>query len=371
MIPLIELSRQFGSIKAELLSEFERVIEDGQYILGPRVLALEEKVASRLNAKHAIGVANGTDALMLTLLAMGIGPGDEIITTPFTFIASAEAASQVGATPVFADIDPETYNLDPREVERRITKRTKAIIPVHLFGQPAEMDPLMDIAERHGIRVIEDACQAFGAKYKGRPAGGLADAACFSFFPTKNLGTLGDGGLIATSDDQLAERIRKLRQHGSKIKYYHQMIGYNSRLDEIHAAALLLCLRYIDQWNEQRRRLADRYRDGLRSSSDILIRDAKPSVEHIYHLFCVECERRDELMNWLKTKGIQSGVYYPVPLHLQHVYRSLGYKEGAYPIAEAAAKKLLAIPMSPFLTEAEQQHIIQAILDFGGAGNAP
>jgi len=321
-----------------------------------------------VGAAHAVGVGNGTDALRLVLEALGVGPGDEVITTPFTFIASAEAVSQAGARPVFVDIEPDTYNLDPDRLERAITPRTKAVIPVHLFGQPARMDTIMAVARRRGIRVIEDACQAFGATYRGRKAGSLGDAACFSFFPTKNLGTMGDGGLVTTSDEGLAERIRRLRQHGARVKYVHDEIGFNSRLDELHAAILLVCLPHIDAWNGRRRQLAARYRERLADVPGITMRMPDPDAEHIYHLFCVEAERRDELMEWLAGRGIQSGVYYPVPLHLQPVYRDLGYCPGDFPAAERASRRLLAIPMSPFLSEEEQDRVIEAIRSFADGG---
>lgn len=366
MIPLIHLQQQFKSVKKEIMQEIEAVIDGGQYILGPRVQELEEWIALRVNARYAIGVGNGTDALMITLLAMGVQPGDEVITTPFTFIASAEAVSQIGAVPVFADIDPLTYNIDPQQVECRITDRTKAIIPVHIFGQPAPMDDIMQIADRHGVRVIEDACQAFGAKYKGRPVGGLADAACFSFFPSKNLGTMGDGGIILTADPELADHARRLRQHGAKVKYVHQTVGYNSRLDELHAAILLVCLNRIEEWNERRRQLASAYRRRLARVPGIRMPSEAADVEHCYHLFCVECEHRENLIRLLMEKDIQNGVYYPVPLHLQEVYKGLGYRKGDFPNAERAAERLLAIPMSPFLTDDEQDFVIQAIDGFGG-----
>jgi dTDP-4-amino-4,6-dideoxygalactose transaminase len=368
MIPLVPLQKQFGSLKRELLTEIGSVIDDGQYILGTRVRAFEEAAAAYVGAAHAVGVGNGTDALLLVLKAMGIGPGDEVITTPFTFIASAEAVSQAGARPVFVDIDPETYNLDPGKLERAITPRTKAIIPVHLFGQPARMDDINDIARKYGIRVIEDACQAFGAAYRGQKAGNLGDAACFSFFPTKNLGTMGDGGLVTTSDEELAERIRRLRQHGARVKYVHEEIGFNSRLDELHAAILHVCLKHIDEWNDRRRRLAVRYREQLDGVPGIVMRMPDPDAEHIYHLFCVEAARRDELMDWLNGRNIQCGVYYPVPLHLQPVYSGLGYGPGDFPVAERASQHLLAIPMSPFLEMEEQDAVIAAIRSFGSGG---
>jgi len=361
MIPLVDLGRQFGSLRQEILDAISDVIESGMYILGPKVTELEKKIAERFGVKHAIGVANGTDALVLTLKAKGIGPGDEVITTPFTFFASAESVSNLGATPVFVDVDPESYNLNPDLLEAKITKKTRAIIPVHIFGQPADMEKINQIARKHDLFVVEDACQAFGASYHGKPAGNLADAACFSFFPTKNLGTLGDGGIVVTNDDSLAAAIRLLRQHGSTKKYFHDAIGYNSRLDEIHAAILLQCLPLIDEWNETRRKLAYRYRERLQHLPGLRIRPEKPDLVHIYHLFNVELKNRSVIMNALKERGIQCAVYYPRPLHLQKVYEHLGGKPGDCPVAERLSEEILAIPISPFLQEEEQDQVIEAI----------
>lgn len=361
MIPLVPLHRQFQSIKTEILSAINSIIDSGQYVMGPSVIELEQKIAKKLNVKHAIGVANGTDALVLVLDALQIGPEDEVITTPFTFFATAEAVSRVGATPVFVDIDPISYNIDVSKIEEKITKRTKAILPVHLFGQPANMDEIMALAKQYGLHVIEDACQAFGATYKGKYVGGIGDVACFSFFPTKNLGTMGDGGLVTTNADELAEKIRLLRHHGSRRKYYHDVLGYNSRLDEIHAAILLIALEKIEEWNDLRRQKACFYREQLRNVQDVKAPEELSDRTHIYHLYCIEVNRRDQLMKSLQQKEIQCGVYYPCPLHLQKVYEHLPYRVGDLPVAEEAARKLLAIPMSPFITDEEQQKVIAAI----------
>ena len=366
MINLVDLRRQFQSVKYEILQGINDVVESGQYVLGPKVKELEEKIAKRLGVLEAIAVANGTDALVLTLEAYGIGKGDEVITTPFTFFASAEAVSRVGAVPVFADIDPVTYNIDPSEIERKITSATKAIIPVHLFGHPADMDNIKEIAKKHGLIVIEDACQAFGASYKNQPVGSMGDAACFSFFPTKNLGTIGDGGIITTSDAVLADKIRKLRTHGTTKKYYHDQIGYNSRLDELHASILLVNLTKIDEWNQIRRRFAERYRQHLGHVQHLKMPTEADNCYHIYHLFCIESERRKEIREALWNAGIQTGVYYPRCLHLQEVYSSLNYKEGDFPIAESLSEKLFAVPMHPFLTESEQDQIISILQQKGG-----
>lgn len=362
----IALSRQFQSLKTEILQQIAEVLDSGTYILGSKVAELERAVASRVGAAEAISVANGTDALVLTLDAMGIGPGDEVITTPFTFFATAEAVSRIGARPVFSDIDPITYNLDPEQLEARITPRTKAIIPVHLFGQPADMGAILEIAERHSLKVIEDACQAFGAAYEGRPVGSWGHAACFSFFPTKNLGTMGDGGIITTSDAELARTLRMLRHHGSTRKYYHRRIGYNSRLDELHAAILLLALDRIDAWNGDRRRWAERYRRHLKDHPLIQIDPEGANRTHIYHLFSIRSDRRDLLQEALKRRDVPSGVYYPRPLHLQEVYADLGYRQGDFPVAERMSQQLLALPMSPLMLESEQDLVIRSLLELEG-----
>ncbi|MBS4194211.1 DegT/DnrJ/EryC1/StrS family aminotransferase [Lederbergia citri] len=367
MINLVNLKRQFQSVKEEILQGINDVIDNGNYILGPKVKELEEKIARKLGVLEAIAVANGTDALILTLEAYGIGKGDEVITTPFTFFATAEAISRVGAIPVFADVNPLTFNLNPKEIEKNITSSTKAIIPVHIFGQPADMDEINEIAKKYGLLVIEDACQAFGATYKDQWVGSLGDAACFSFFPTKNLGTVGDGGVITTSDIKLADKIRNLRTHGTTKKYYHDRIGYNSRLDEIHAAILLVNLTKIDQWNVERRRIADRYRHFLKEVPNLQLPSEAYDRTHIYHLFCIESNFRDEIINALAKEQIQTGIYYPRCLHLQEVYRSFNYKEGDFPISESLSERLFAIPLDPFLSESEQDRIIDILCDMGGA----
>ncbi|TDL30589.1 DegT/DnrJ/EryC1/StrS family aminotransferase [Jeotgalibacillus sp. S-D1] len=361
MIPLINLKQQFGTIKDELIDEMEKVLLSGQYILGSKVEELEEKIAEKLGVSHAVAVANGTDALILTLDAYGIGKGDEVITTPFTFFATGEAISRVGATPVFVDIDPITFTLCPLKIEEKITPKTKAIIPVHLFGQTAHMNEINQLAKKHNLLVIEDACQAFGAEYKGKAAGSLGDAACFSFFPTKNLGTVGDGGMITTSDPALAKRIRTLRIHGSVKKYFHNEIGYNSRLDELHAAILLTCLKHIDQWNQQRGTIAARYRASLKDLKHVHSPAVSSGSLHVYHLYCLETDYRKEITEYLRQKNVQTGIYYPCCLHLQEAFKGLGYQKGSLPIAEALTEKLFAIPMHPFLSVESQDKVIAAI----------
>jgi dTDP-4-amino-4,6-dideoxygalactose transaminase len=320
-------------------------------------------MADYCGVRNAIGVANGTDALLLTLDALGVGEGDEVITSPFTFFASAEVISQVGATPVFVDIDPETFNLDTTKLEDVITQKTKAIIPVHIFGQPVDMDSLLKIADKYNLYVIEDACQAIGSKYNGKKIGSIGKAGCFSFFPTKNLGGYGDGGIVVTDDDELAKRIRILRVHGSCPKYYHSMIGYNSRLDAIQAAVLSVKLKYIDEWNQQRVVRAKNY-DQLLESTPLALPSCKDGRTHVFHLYVVQTEYRDELMAYLKSKGISTGVYYPVPLHLQEVYKDLGYAKGALPTSEKMALRTFALPLYPELTFEQQEYIAEQVKKF-------
>lgn len=362
MIELMPIAEQFRMLKSEILSEIADTIEQGTYILGPKVRQLEQKIALMSGSEYAIAVANGTDALVLTLDAYGIGLGDEVITTPYTFVATSEAISRVGATPVFVDID-RTWNLDPARIEKAITPRTKAILPVHLFGQPADMEEIMRIAARYGLIVIEDACQAFGAAYRDKSVGSIGHAACFSFFPSKNLGTIGDGGLILTSDRALAETIRELRQHGSAKRYYHHRVGYNSRLDELHAAVLLVVLEKVNEWNERRIALADRYYEQLSTLSSITLPMRTPERKHVYNLFCIRSAERDRIRERLLARHIQSGIYYPKPLHLQKVYEGLGYNIGSFPEAERLSLEALALPMGPLLTEQQQDAVINALYD--------
>ncbi|MDI6717048.1 MAG: DegT/DnrJ/EryC1/StrS family aminotransferase [Actinomycetota bacterium] len=359
-IPLLDLKAQYDSIKDELESAVLSVLRSGHYILGPKVEELEKAIANYCGVKYAVAVANGTDALVLSLDAMGIGPGDEVITSPFTFFASAESISRVGAKPVFVDIDPGTYNLVPDQIEQKITNRTKAIIPVHIFGQPAEMDEILDIASRHNLKVIEDACQAIGAQYRGRKIGSLGDAACFSFFPSKNLGGAGDGGIVVTNDEDLANRIKMLRQHGSDRKYYHSLIGYNSRLDALQAAILLVKLKYIDTWNDARRQKAHYY-NKLFAGTNVITPVELNHVKHVYHLYIIRVPNRNEVESALKAKGIGCGVYYPVPLHLQDAYKDLGYSQGDLPVSEAACHETMAIPLYPELDIRDMERIASIV----------
>lgn len=359
-IPLLDLKTQYNSIREEIESEVLDVLRSGHYVLGPRVEEFERAVADYCGVKYAVGVANGTDALVLSLDAIGVGSGDEVITSPFTFYASAESISRLGATPVFVDIDPHTYNLDAGQIESRITPRTKAIIPVHIFGQPAEMDAINEIASRHGIRVIEDACQAIGAEYKGKKVGALGDAACFSFFPSKNLGGAGDGGIVVTNDEEMAARVKTLRQHGSTKKYYHSLVGYNSRLDALQAAILSVKLKYIDRWNDLRREKAAYYND-LFAGTEIITPVEVAHVKHVYHLYIIRVANRQVVESALRESGIGCGVYYPVPLHLQDVYQGLGYKAGDLPVSESSSHETLAIPLYPELKTEDIERIADLV----------
>jgi len=352
--PLPEVEALWEEVQAAAL----RVLRSGRYILGPEVEAFEEEAAQYLGVKHAIGVNSGTDALVIALRALGVGPGDEVITTPFTFFATAEAISLVGATPVFVDIDPRTFNIHPELVEPAITERTKAILPVHLYGRPAEMGPILEVARRHGLKVLEDCAQAFGATYKGRKVGTLGDAGAFSFFPTKNLGGFGDGGLIVTDSDEVAEWARMLRAHGSKRKYYNEAIGYNSRLDALQAAFLRVKLPHVDAWNEARRRVASRYNELLAGLPGLVLPEV--SEGHVFHQYTVRVlgGKRDEVQRALEGQGIGTMVYYPVPLHRLPVYAHMGL---SLPEAERAAQEVLSLPMGPALDLESQVWVTKAL----------
>lgn len=367
-IPLIDLTRQYRTLEKELAGAIQAVLEGGRYIMGPQVKALEKEIAGYCGAAYGVAVANGTDALGLTLEAAGVGEGDEVITTPYTFFATTEAISRRGAVPVFVDIEPGSYNIDPAQLEARVTPRTKAVVPVHLYGRAADMEPVNAVARRYGLFVLEDACQAIGARYRGRRVGSLAHAACFSFFPTKNLGGYGDGGMIVTDDPALAEKAGMLRLHGGTRKYHHTDLGCNSRLDELQAAVLRVKLQYLDSWNQARRAAAARY-DALLAGSGIVTPAAHPDYEPVYHLYIIRLpRRRDAVMSRLREAGIGCAVYYPVPLHLQPVYRSLGYREGDFPEAERAARENLALPLFPEITPAEQERVVETLLAAVAAG---
>lgn len=393
-ISLIDLKRQYQTIKEGADKKVLEILSSAQYIMGENVKEFEKEISEYLGVKHSISVGNGTDALIIALKALGIGEGDEVITTPYTFFATAESISIVGATPVFVDVDIDTYNIDPEKIEEKITDKTKAIMPVHIFGQPCDMDPINKIAKKYNLKVIEDACQAIGAEYKRKMIGGISDIACFSFFPTKNLGCAGDGGMIVTNDDKLATICRALRTHGSgadghkayniihnieedttedkgndntvynPLKYYNYLIGQNSRLDEIQAAILRIKLRELDKWNNKRRENARFYNEQLKDTKLVTPFEDK-DVKHVYHLYIIQSENRAELVNYLKDNGIATGIYYPVPLHLQKAYKNLGYKEGDLPNAEYLSHRTFAIPVFPELTDDEKKYIVEKLKEFG------
>src|SRR5581483_10873512 len=364
-IPLVDLHAQYESIKPEIDAAIQRTIDSAAFILGPEAKQFETNFAEFCNAKHAIGLDSGTAALHLSLLTLGIGAGDQVITTPHTFVATSEPITLTGARPVFVDIDPRTYNLDPNQVEAAITPRTKAIIPVHLYGQPAEMDAILEIAKRHNIPVIEDAAQAHGAEYRGRRIGSLATMACFSFYPGKNLGAYGDAGALVTNDDALAQKIRMLRDHGRTTKYEHEITGYGYRLDGIQGAILDAKLKHLPDWNAQRRAHADYYTELLSNVDDSIVTPYEPShLRGVYHLYVIRTRQRDELLNYLKTKDIEAGVHYPVPLHLQPVYKNLGYHKGDFPETEKASQEILSLPMYPELTHAQMERIVETMREF-------
>lgn len=359
MIPMIDLKKQFSEIKEEVFEVLTGILESTQYILGPKVLELEQKIASYHGVTDAIGVASGTDALHLAVEALGIGEGDEVITTPFTFFATAEAIFYTGATPVFVDVEPDTMNIDPERIEEKITERTKAIMPVHIFGHPADMDKICSLAKKYNLLVIEDCAQSFGAEIRGKKTGSFGDAGCFSFYPSKNLGAFGDGGMVLLQDHAVAEDIRQLRNHGSKGAYRHEKIGFNSRLDEIQAGILLVKFKRIDQYNERRRRRAALYDEFL--SESIMRPVERQDVRHVYHQYTLRSPKRDRIQQALREKNISSVVYYPVPLHLQEAVSFLGHKKGDFPVAEEASEKVLSLPIYPELAEEAVKEIAAII----------
>ncbi len=375
-VPLLDLKAQHARIRAEVMAAVSEVMESQQFILGPQVKQLEQAVAAYSNCRHAVGVSSGTDALLVSLMAEGIGPGDEVITTPYSFFATAGCVSRVGAKPVFVDIDPISFNIDPAKIEAAVTPRTKALIPVHLYGQMADMDPIMEVARRHHLAVIEDGAQAIGAEYKGRRAGSIGHHGCFSFFPSKNLGGAGDGGMVTSNDDERAEKLRVLRSHGGKPKYYHGMIGGNFRLDTLQAAVLLVKLKHLDEWTSGRQKNADAYRRLFREAGVVVPRrnmagvkgvvlpDELPARRHIYNQFVVRVDRRDDLRAHLKEEGIGNEVYYPIPFHVQKCYANLGYKEGDFPESERAARESIALPIYPELTEQMIAEVVGVVAHF-------
>jgi dTDP-4-amino-4,6-dideoxygalactose transaminase len=373
-VPFFDLTPQFHSIEDEIRSALDELFKTQQFILGPNVDRLEEEIAHYCQTRFAIGVASGSDALLLSLMVLGIGPGDEVIVPPFTFFATAGAVSRIGAAPVFVDIDPDTYNMDPSRIEEKITSRTKAIIPVHLFGQCMDMDPLLKIAREKKLFVIEDAAQALGAEYrppnhaKGRRAGQMGDLGCFSFYPTKNLGAFGDGGMVVTDNPHLAEKVRLLRVHGSQPKYYHKWIGINSRLDAIQATILLVKFRHLEQWTTERQRKAAGYQSLFQDILPSLPRFRLPSIQyenrHIFHQYVIRVPERNRLKQFLAEAGIGTDIYYPVPLHLQECYAFLKHRPGDFPVSEKASEEVLALPIYPELTEEQQGTVVNQIKAF-------
>lgn len=353
LTPMLDLKPQVDALWPELQSAFERVMRSGHYILGPEVKAFEEECAAYLGVKHAIGLNSGTDALYIALRALDIGPGDEVITTPFTFFATAEAISHVGATPVFVDIEEESFNINPDLIEQAITPKTKAIIPVHLFGRPCQMDRIMAIGEKHGLKIVEDCAQSFGATWKGEKTGSMGAFGCYSFFPTKNLSTFGDGGLLTTNCDALASEARMLRAHGSRKKYYNEAVGYNSRLDELHAALLRVKLPHIDTWNQKRRDVAGRYHESLGQGSDLVLPEITEG--HVFHQFTIRVKDggRDAYKAQLEAQGVQTMVYYPVPVHRLKLYQE-SHRGTSCPVAERMAEEVLSLPIWPEMEAAHQ-----------------
>lgn len=365
-LPLVDLRRQYESIKDEVRLAMDEVLNNSDFIMGEAVFEFEREFAAFCGVKHAIGVASGTAALHLVLYALGVGAGDEVITVAHTFIATAEPIVILGARPVFVDINLQDYTLDPARLERAITPRTRAIIPVHLYGQCADMSPILEIAEQHGIPVIEDAAQAHGATYDHQRAGSMGIAGCFSFYPGKNLGAYGDAGAITTNDDALAERLRRLRNHGRQSKYEHLENGYGERLDTLQAAVLRVKLQHLTAWNSKRQNLAVYYSDKLSGIPELKLPHIRQTSAPVFHLYVIRLAERDLLLKHLQERGIQAGIHYPIPLHLQPAYRALGYHRGDLPQTETAASSVLSLPLFPEMTRAEQDFVIAAIRDFYG-----
>jgi dTDP-4-amino-4,6-dideoxygalactose transaminase len=366
-VPFLDLRSQYATIRGEIIEAVTNVLEDQHFILGPQVKAFEDEVGALTGCRYSIGCASGTDALILALLALEVGRGDEVVTTPFTFIASAASIARVGAKPVFVDIDPQTFNIDVTALEKAITARTKAIMPVHLFGLASEMNRIQDVAAAHRIPVVEDAAQAIGARYEGRAVGSLGLLGCFSFFPSKNLGGAGDGGLVTTNDERLADKLRVLRVHGARQKYEYEVLGMNSRLDALQAAILRVKLRYLDKWAVARRNNAARYRDLFREFrlESMVTSPVSPArLSHVYNQFTIRVKERDELREHLQRRGISTEIYYPKPLHLQRAFAYLGYGPGDFPTSEAASQEVLSLPVYPELKEEQQRAVVAAIADF-------
>ena len=376
VIPLLDLKAQYASLKEEVRQALQEVVDSQLFILGPKVEELEKAVAAYSGARSAVGVSSGTDGLLVSLMALDIAPGDEVVTTPFTFFSTAGVISRLGAKPVFTDIDSATFNLDPSLLGRALSRKTRAVIPVHLFGQCADMDPILDICRRRSLPVVEDAAQSIGAEYKGRRAGALAGLGVFSFFPSKNLGGLGDSGMVVTSDPALAERVRMLRVHGEHQRYYHREVGGNFRMDALQAAALLVKLRHLDDWSRRRRENAAYYTRRLEEAGLVgagLIVPPRPAYDksgdqnhHIFNQYTLRVKDRDGLQAFLKDKGVMTAIYYPVPLHLQECFKDLGYRKGDFPVSEKAAAEVLSLPIYPELTSEQKDYVIACLKEFYG-----
>jgi dTDP-4-amino-4,6-dideoxygalactose transaminase len=368
-VPLLDLQAQYVSLRDDLQQAVERVMRSQRFVLGDEVRGLETSIAEYCQAKHAIGCASGSDALLLALMALDVKAGDEVITTPFSFFATGASVTRLGARPVFVDIEPHSYNIDPSRVAAAITPRTRVIMPVHIYGQCASMDPLLDLGRRHGIPVVEDAAQAIGATDKGRRAGSMGVIGCFSFYPTKNLGGAGDGGILTTSDGEVAARLRRLRNHGGSTEYEHEEVGVNSRLDELQAAVLNVKFPSLDKWSDERARKAELYTKLLNDADlqfPLVAPQVRPDGRHIFHQYVIRVPgNRDALMEHLKTHGVGSKVYYPIPLHLQKCFEYLGYKKGDLPESEAAADETFALPCYPELTDEQQVYVVDTIKSFG------
>lgn len=361
-VPFVDLRAQYRAIRGEIKEALDRVLDSGSFVLGEEVAAFEREFADYCQAEHAVAVNSGTSALHVALLAAGVGPGDEVITTPFTFVATAAAIIYAGARPVLVDIDPRTFNIDVTKIEAAVTARTKAILPVHLYGQPADMDPIIEIAKRRKLVVIEDACQAHGAEYKGRRVGSIGDIGCFSFYPGKNLGAYGEGGIAVTNNETYARTMAMLRDWGQEKKYHHLLKGYNYRMDAFQGAVLRVKLRHLDDWTHARRACAGRY-DGLLADSPIETPQTMPDRRHVYHIYAVRVKNRDALQQWLAAQGIHAGIHYPVPVHLEPAYRDLGYQEGDFPEAEKATREVLSLPLFPEMTVKQQGVVVAALRD--------
>ncbi len=363
VLQMVDVVGQYRRIKPDIDSAIHAVLDSGQFINGKEVGEFECESAGYLGAKYVIGCASGTDALQIAMMVFGIGPGHEVVTSPFTFVATAETIGLLGAKPVYVDIQADTYNIDPAKLEAAITPRTKAIIPVHLYGQPADMDPIMEIARRRKIPVSEDAAQAMGASYKAKKVSGIGDIGCISFFPSKNLGCFGDGGMLVTNDKGLAERMKMIASHGSRVRYYHEVLGVNSRLDTIQAAILKVKLHHLEQFNSARQLAAARY-DELLKDTPVTLPVVAPYGQHIFHQYTIRVPKRNALADFLKSKGIPHAIYYPVPLHLQKAFEMSGGKKGDFPVSERAADEVLSLPMHTELTSDQQEYIASAVKEF-------